>query len=44
MNDTKSPENCSVNMLPWLAIERSVDRWDPEWSEGIKRKAVRAAF
>jgi phage tail P2-like protein len=44
LRDTKSPENCSANMLPWLAIERSVDRWDPEWSEDIKRKAVRASF
>ncbi|MDQ0124264.1 phage tail P2-like protein [Pseudomonas lini] len=44
LRDTKSPEHCSANMLPWLAIERSVDRWDPEWSEDIKRKAVRASF
>ncbi|VVO49799.1 hypothetical protein PS862_00252 [Pseudomonas fluorescens] len=44
LRDTKSPENCSPSMLPWLAIERSVDRWDPEWSEDIKRKAVRAAY
>ena len=39
-----SVDNCPVSMLPWLAIQRSVDRWDPEWSEAIKRKMVKDSF
>ena len=39
-----SPDNCPVELLPWLAIQRSVDRWDPEWSEAIKRKVIKDAF
>lgn len=39
-----SVENCPAALLPWLAIQRSVDRWDPEWSEPIKRKVVTDAF
>ncbi len=39
-----SVDNCPASMLPWLAIQRSVDRWDPEWSEAIKRKMVKDSF
>ena len=39
-----SVDNCPTSMLPWLAIQRSVDRWDPEWSEAIKRKMVKDSF
>lgn len=39
-----SPETCPVEFLPWLAIQRSVDRWNPEWSEPIKRKVIRDSF
>ena len=39
-----SVDNCPASMLPWLAIPRSVDRWDPEWSEAIKRKMVKDSF
>ena len=39
-----SPETCPVELLPWLAIQRSVDRWDPAWSEAIKRKVVKDSF
>ena len=39
-----SVNNCPASMLPWLAIQRSVDRWDPEWSEAIKRKMVKDSF
>lgn len=39
-----SPATCPVELLPWLAIQRSVDRWDPAWSEAIKRKVVGDAF
>ena len=39
-----SVDTCPAALLPWLAIQRSVDRWDPEWSETIKRKVVKDAF
>lgn len=39
-----SVETCPAELLPWLAIQRSVDRWDPEWSEPIKRKVVTDSF
>lgn len=37
-------DTCPAELLPWLAIQRSVDRWDPEWSEPIKRKVVTDSF
>ena len=39
-----SPDTCPFELLPWLAIQRSVDRWNPDWSEAIKRKVVRDSF
>lgn len=39
-----SVDSCPTELLPWLAIQRSVDRWDPEWSEAIKRKVVKDSF
>lgn len=39
-----SVDTCPAELLPWLAIQRSVDRWDPEWSEPIKRKVVTDSF
>ena len=38
------PDTCPVELLPWLAIQRSVDRWDPQWSEAIKRKVIKDSF
>lgn len=39
-----SVDDCPIELLPWLAIQRSVDRWDPQWSEAIKRKVVKDSF
>lgn len=39
-----SVDDCPIELLPWLAIQRSVDRWDPGWSEAIKRKVVKESF
>ena len=44
LRQVHSVENCPAALLPWLAIQRSVDRWDPEWSETIKRKVVKDSF
>ncbi|MDB5725005.1 MAG: hypothetical protein JWQ16_1759 [Novosphingobium sp.] len=32
-----SPDDCPVEILPWLAWQLSIDRWDPAWSEEQKR-------
>ncbi|MES2869211.1 MAG: phage tail protein I [Pseudomonadota bacterium] len=37
-------DTCPAELLPWLAIQRSVDRWGPAWSEPIKRKVVTDSF
>jgi len=39
-----NPETCPVHLLPHLAWAWSVDRWDPAWSESVKRAAIKAAF
>jgi len=31
-------------LLPWLAWERSVDRWDDAWTATAKRRAIADAF
>ena len=33
-----------TDLLPWLAWERSVDRWDDAWTEEAKRKAITNSF
>lgn len=38
------PATCPVHLLPQLAWAWSVDRWDPRWSEAVKRNAIRASF
>lgn len=44
LRDMISPDTCPAALLPWLAIQRSVDRWDPDWSEAIKRKVIKDSF
>ena len=38
------PATCPVHLLPQLAWAWSVDRWDPRWSETVKRNAIRASY
>ena len=38
------PQTCPYELLPYLAWQYSVDRWDEEWSEQIKRKVIAEAF
>ena len=38
-----NPETCPLEILPWLAWSLSVDTWDPNWPENIKRAVVGAA-
>ncbi|KJJ98110.1 tail protein [Pseudomonas sp. 21] len=44
LRELMDPQRCPVSLLPYLAWAWSVDRWDPAWSEVVKRKAVAAAF
>lgn len=44
LRELMDPQRCPVALLPYLAWAWSVDRWDPAWSETVKRKAVAAAF
>jgi len=39
-----NPDSCPVSLLPWLAWALSVDLWDPAWTEGQKRAAIRRAI
>ncbi len=37
------PDRCPAELLPWLAWAWSVDEWDPEWPEEVKRRVIAAA-
>ena len=38
-----NPDTCPLEVLPWLAWALSVDKWDQDWSEEIKRNVVRSS-
>ena len=38
------PMTCPYELLPYLAWQYSVDRWDEKWSERTKRKVVAESF
>lgn len=39
-----NPASCPVNLLPWLAWGLSIDIWDQDWSEGVKRELIADAI
>lgn len=39
-----SPDDCPMELLPWLAWALSLDNWSSDWSEEIKRARVRMAI
>ncbi|MBV4505021.1 phage tail protein I [Pseudomonas sp. BW13M1] len=39
-----NPDTCPAHLLYQLAWAWSVDRWDDNWSEAIKRSVIRSAF
>ncbi|CCO25534.1 phage tail protein I [Maridesulfovibrio hydrothermalis] len=39
-----NPDTCPVELLPWLAWSLSVDWWDDEWPESVKREMVRSSI
>ncbi|MFG1414054.1 phage tail protein I [Xanthobacter sp. VTT E-85241] len=38
------PAACDVRLLPFLAWEWSVDEWQPEWPEAVKRATIAASW
>ncbi|WP_063238268.1 phage tail protein I [Cupriavidus oxalaticus] len=44
VRDIGDPKKCPAGVLPFLAWERSVDRWDPKWPESIKRAVIDTSF
>lgn len=38
------PLNAPVEVLPWLAWERSVDVWNKSWSEAQKRQVIKTSL
>lgn len=39
-----NPATCPAKFLPWLAWAFSVDRWDEQWPEVVKRQAISDAY
>lgn len=44
LRDLWNPATCPVCFLPYLAWAFSVDRWDENWAESVKRQVVQDAF
>lgn len=44
IRDLLSPERCPAPLLPYLAWAFSVDRWDSQWPEAAKRRAIRSSY
>ncbi|MBU9579048.1 phage tail protein I [Ralstonia mannitolilytica] len=44
LNQLWDADTCPVALLPYLASARSVDRWNANWPEDVKRRVVRDAF
>lgn len=39
-----NPWTCPLSFLPWLAWTLSVDEWESDWSEQVKRQTVAGAM
>jgi phage tail P2-like protein len=39
-----NPQTCPVELLPWLAWALSIDNWQSDWPEYIKRSRIAAAI
>jgi phage tail P2-like protein len=44
LRDIWNPDACPAQLLPFLASELSVDRWDPSWPEKTKRAVIRSSY
>ncbi|EKH8499446.1 phage tail protein I [Salmonella enterica] len=44
LNTLWNPDECPVDLLPYLAWALSVDRWDKDWPEETKRQVIKASW
>ena len=44
LRDLWNPDTCPLSLLPWLAWALSVDSWNPDWSEDVKRQVIKSSF
>lgn len=44
VRDVWNPAVCPAPLLPWLAWGVSIDLWDTNWTEAIKRDAIASAI
>lgn len=44
LRDLWNPATCPASFLPYLAWAFSVDRWDENWTETVKRQVIQDAF
>jgi len=42
--DVTNPDRCPTHILPWLAWEMSVDVWNENWTEEIRREVIKASL
>ncbi|MDG6881057.1 Bacteriophage P2-related tail formation protein [Phocoenobacter uteri] len=42
--DLINPDKCPLEFLPYLAWAFSVDKWDENWSEAVKRNHIKRSF
>lgn len=40
IRDLWKPKSCPAELLPWLAWALSVDEWDSDWPDSIKRSVI----
>ncbi|RSZ56150.1 phage tail protein I [Massilia atriviolacea] len=44
VRESWNPDTCPAHLLPWLAWQFSVDKWDTGWSAAQKRGAIKASI
>ena len=44
IGDLWNADKCPLQFLPWLAYQHSVDYWDADWHEDVKRAAIKSAI
>lgn len=42
--DLINPDKCPVHLLPYLAWAFSVDKWDENWTDEVKRITIKQSF
>lgn len=43
LRDTWNPDTCPPALLPWLSWAFSVDQWDANWTDDVKRAVIRSS-